>query len=105
MRLSTGEFVTNAMNTRKFQPLLEAINNFSGGGGGGRGGGGGGVVVQLIDQRSSNAAPVERQERISGDGTRTIALIIRDTVSREISGGGLDRPMQARFGLNPSLRS
>ena len=101
VRLSDGEFVINAANTKQFLPLLTAINNFSGGGGQSKGGG---VVVQVIDQRSGDAPPVERQERVSGDGSRTIALIIKDAVSREISGGGLDKPFQSRFGLTPALR-
>jgi len=66
VRLSDGEFVINAANTKQFLPLLTAINNFSGGGGQSKGGG---VVVQVIDQRSGDAPPVERQERVSGDGS------------------------------------
>ena len=103
--LSHGEFVTNAQNTAIFLPLLQAINSFSGGqrgGGGGRRGGG--VVVQVIDQRGSQAAPVERRERTGGDGTKTITLIIRDIVKRQVASGGLDSPIQARFGLTPVTR-
>ena len=103
VRLSNGEFVTNAENTTRFLPLLQAINGFSGGGGGG-GRGGGGVIVQVIDERGSQAAPVERQERTSANGIRTISLVIRDTVKRQVSSGELDQPFQARFGLNPATR-
>ncbi len=104
-RLSNGEFVTNAQNTAMFLPLLQAINGFSGGQGGASGGGrAGGVVVQVIDQRGSQAAPVERLERTGSDGTKIISLIVRDIVKRQVSSGDLDRPIQARFGLIPVTR-
>ena len=65
---------------------------------------GGGVVVQVIDQRGSQAAPVERRERTNASGIKTISLIIRDVVRRQVSTGELDQSLQARFGLNPALR-
>ena len=101
--LSHGEFVTNANDTARFLPLLQAINNFSGSGGGG-GSRGGGTVVQVIDQRGSKAAPVERQERTGANGTKVISLLIRDVVKRQVSTGELDAPFQSRFGLSPSTR-
>ncbi len=101
-QLSHGEFVTNADNTAQFLPLLQAINGFSSNGGGGNRGAA--VVVQVIDQRGSQAAPVERRERTNKDGTRTISLIIRDMVKQQVSSGEFDKPFQARFGLNPITR-
>lgn len=100
-RLSDGEFVTNAASTARFLPLLQAINGFPGGGGAPRGGA---VVVQVIDQRGSQAAPVVRQERTNANGTKTISLVIRDVVRRQVTSGELDQPFQVRFGLNPALR-
>ncbi len=68
------------------------------------GGGGGGVVVQVIDQRGSQAAPVERRERTGADGTKVISLVIRDMVRRQVAGGEFDQSFQARFGLSPATR-
>lgn len=117
--LSNGEFVVNALQTSKFLPLLKAINDNRlgqaitpspgpslrvGHGGGGGGGGGGGVVVQIFDQRTSpESQPVETKTGTGGDGKRFLQVIIRDTIKREITTGGMDSPMNQRFALKPGL--
>lgn len=111
-RLSDGEFVVNANATKRFQPLLEAINSGQVGipknsplppparNNRSSTGSQKDVTVQVFDQRTSKeSVPVETTERTGTDGRRTIQIMIRDTVKREIDNGLLDSTMQSRFGV------
>lgn len=109
--LSNGEFVINAAQTKKFLPLLEAINSgrvqsrAAGGMIGSVPSGaamGGGTIVNVIDQRSGDKAPVEAQETRGPNGKRQISIMIRDTVRRGITNGEYDGALNGRFGSQPA---
>ena len=106
-RLSDGEFVVNAGSTRKFLPLLSAINSapgFQAGGPVGRSGGRSFVTVNVIDQSTrGNNVDVEQQSTPAGE---TINLLIRDATDSNIREGRHDASLRGRFaGLNAPLVS
>ncbi|MCX8003363.1 MAG: tape measure protein [Burkholderiaceae bacterium] len=57
------------------------------------------VTVNVIDQRSSAAAPAEVSERADGQGGRVIDVLIRDIVSRGLADGSFDRTLAGAFGI------
>lgn len=59
---------------------------------------GGGTVVQVIDQRSSGAAP-KVQESTGPDGRKMISVLIRDEVKKMFGDGSMDRTMAGTFGI------
>jgi hypothetical protein len=63
------------------------------------GGGGDSVQVNVFDQRGADAAPVEIQERRSGDGTRQIDVMLRDSMKGKIQSGQFDADNRAAYGL------
>lgn len=93
--LSDGEYVVNSASTKRFLPLLNAINN------GNISSGGGGVpVVQIIDQRTSgDANDIETKETPGKDGKKILQVIISDTVKRDVDNGLLDSSLQSRYGI------
>ena len=107
-RLSNGEFVVNAGSTRKFLPLLSAINSapgFQTGGAVGRAGAGRSfVTVNVIDQSASgNNIDVEQQSTPAGE---TINVLIRDATDSNIRSGRHDAALKGRFsGLTTPLVS
>ncbi len=90
------EFVTNADATRKYRPMLEAMNA-----------GqpvmttGGGVTVNVNNYSNSG---VDVQERQNSDGSMTLDVIVRAVESRLSAGvatgtGGFNKTLQGAFGL------
>jgi hypothetical protein len=60
-----------------------------------------GVSVQVIDQRGSQAPPVQVDRQQARDGGHQIRLTIRETVRGMIAGGEFDRQMGSRYGARP----
>ncbi len=65
---------------------------------------GGGTLVQIVDQRGADSPPVELGESSGPSGERVLTVFIRDATRQLISDGSMDRTLDNRFGLRPSLR-
>ena len=99
-RVSDGEFLVNAMATRRYLPLLQRINSFQGGGQVRTSG----TTVNVINQRNDvSEEDIQVQTRTSGDGEE-ISILILDTVNAGINSGRFDSAQSSRFGLQPRLR-
>ena len=102
-RISNGEFVVNAASTRAYLPILQAINKFGGNTFSSKNNDNG-VSIEIIDQRSTNAPPVEIENRgRQPDGRVAIRATIRDTTKDLINNGELDKNMVNRYGLRPLI--
>lgn len=58
--------------------------------------------VRLVVNNQVSGAEVSGRERTNAVGEREIQLMIRGEVRRAVASGGLDGPMQSRFGLRPA---
>ena len=116
-RISNGEFIVNAASTRRFLPLLEAINDnglpraqaglpsFRSGLPSFQNGGtvvpfrqpGPSLNVTVINNRPGTAIRVE--EGIGDDGERELRVIVDEEVEEAIEDGRFDRAIGRRFGL------
>lgn len=99
--LSNGEFVMNAQATAKYLPLLKQMNEnkFAKGGLVGNSSAGNGVDIQVIDQRGSNAAPIQTSQQQGPDGRKMIKMLVRDTVRQGFANGSYDSSMQTTYGI------
>ena len=100
-RLSDGEFVVNAASTKRYAPLLEAINNAPKYADGGlvsatRAGdtpiAAGGVNVTINNETGVDATAEARQDELSGN----IVITMRDA----IASGEIDNDLGRSFGVN-----
>jgi hypothetical protein len=109
---SAGEFMVNAESTRKFRPVLEAINSghlgrYASGGAigslssfspGSYGGCGGDVAVNVYNSTNSQ---VEPQQSEGPDGLKQIALYVTDHIVSDLSRNGpIAKNLQNGYGLN-----
>lgn len=61
---------------------------------------GGNVVVNVIDKRTNGSGDVQVEERKTGGDTRTIDVIIRQTLTKQFGRGEFDQVLARNFGLN-----
>ncbi|MCQ8781725.1 phage tail length tape measure family protein [Mangrovibrevibacter kandeliae] len=68
-------------------------------------GNGGNVSVQVIDQRGSQAAPVETRETTDASGNRKIEVMVRDIARDEMTTPGRrgNRTLRSNFGVTPQV--
>lgn len=67
---------------------------------GGMGSSGSGVTVNINDHRGANAAPVEIQERETGDGRRSLEITLRDAQKSNVASGRMDADYRAAYGIS-----
>ena len=105
--LSNGEFVVNAMATRAYRPVLEAINRKRFQSGGFVEGGGTSVVqrpaVQIFDQRTVSEGDEGNGLEVNQGGDGQLQVFIRDAVNNVIQRGDADHSLGQRFGSRPVL--
>ena len=101
--LSNGEFVTNAANSERFMPLLDAINNYKPGSGGGSSGGGGGrgetkIVVEDHRPKGSPNIEVEAMQGLSPLGVMQTRLLIKEERANALRTGEADNTYRQAYG-------
>ena len=115
-RLSAGEFIVNARSTSDYRPLLEAINRsprFQDGGFVGsnvfsapqipqRTRGPQIVEININVEGGGGDDRVDVQRRRRPDGDDAIDIYVREVVDQYAQTGGLDRPLDSRYGIRPT---
>ncbi len=61
--------------------------------------GGGGTQITIIDQRGTNAPPIEITRGAAADGRQAFKILVRSEVSEAIGDGSLDKSLASSFGL------
>jgi hypothetical protein len=61
---------------------------------------GGGVNLQIVDQRGSNAPPVEVSHETGPSGRQQMRILIREEIKSAIGSGHMDNAMQNTYGAS-----
>ena len=103
--LSNGEFVINAAATRKFAPLLQAINRgsaarFAAGGPVGRvmPGAAANTNLNVVVNNNHSGASIRTERGRDENGMEALMIMVDERVEGNLTSGRYDRSMGNRFG-------